>query len=137
MSALTTDDMRNIALSLNDGRLNREQVSVNQIRELARALGYVVEERDGDAMTELEAPILDGDTSRWRSVLADHEEAPRPCQHQTHVVEQLGEFGIDDHETDYVKCQRCGAGWVVTVFASGRKQSRPMTEKEVRMYAKL
>lgn len=35
-----TDAMRDMALTLNDTRLNREPVSVNQIREILRHVGY-------------------------------------------------------------------------------------------------
>src|SRR3990167_4055907 len=41
---ITTDEMRNIALVLNDTKLNNETISVRQVREICRRLGYDVEE---------------------------------------------------------------------------------------------
>jgi hypothetical protein len=43
---VTTAEMRDIALRVNDGRLNRDAVSVNQVREILRAVGHDVEEAE-------------------------------------------------------------------------------------------
>ena len=40
----TFEDMRALALRLNDTTLNRQVVSVNQIREILRALGQHVQD---------------------------------------------------------------------------------------------
>jgi hypothetical protein len=49
----STDEMRNLALAVNDNRLNQTPVSVNQVREILRAIGAWVEEADRPATKRL------------------------------------------------------------------------------------
>ena len=77
------------------------------------------------------SPILT-EHSRWeRQILAEGEACD--CRN-VKVVERLG-GGLDDHSVDYVLCRRCGAGEVITTWASRKEvDRRPMTAREHERY---
>ena len=75
--------------------------------------------------------ILD-DQTRWNErVIAEGEACD--CKN-VKVVARVG-GGLDDHSVDYVLCRRCGAGEVITTWASRKEcDRRPMSAKEHERY---
>ncbi len=58
------------------------------------------------------------------------------CDCSVMVVRHRSGSGLDDHATDYLICRRCGAGEVITTWASRNEcDVRPMTAAEWERYS--
>ncbi len=83
-------------------------------------------------MTEHEMAVLENQALSDARIVDEG----NACAHKTlrSVFRSTG--GMDDHETTYLICMRCGAGLVETAFYSGRYEQRAMTQTEFQRYAR-
>ncbi len=83
-------------------------------------------------MTEHEQAVLDEQALSDARIVDESE-----CDCKTMTLVHRDGGGLDDHATDYLICQRCGAGEVITVWASRHESYvRPMTAREHERYSR-
>lgn len=81
-------------------------------------------------MTEHEQAVLDEQALSDARIVAECD-----CRSMT-LVDRVGS-GLDDHATDYLICQQCGAGEVITTWATRNESDvRPMTASEWERYSR-